>query len=90
MGVFFGGGVSYGPMIGEGDIGEVVVVDAVVENELVVSLPPVVADSFILVNYQCWNTKHFESCADGEPSLSHSCRMLALPWCGVGIVHTHY
>lgn len=49
--------------------------DGVVENELVVSCAPVVADSFFTIYHQRGNAKHLESCCESESTLTSTCRI---------------
>lgn len=64
--------MTYGEATGEGEIWEMVVKHPVMEDKLMVPLPPVIADSFILVNDECLNTQHFKPSTDCKASLSSS------------------
>lgn len=52
-----------------------VIMDPVVKNQLVISLPPVVTNSFILVNNQGLNAQHLESSTNCKTALSSSCNI---------------
>lgn len=59
-----------GPLGRELEVRHVVIPDRVVENQLVVSLPPVVADTVVLVDGDGLDAQHLKSGSGGQTSLA--------------------
>jgi hypothetical protein len=51
----------------------VVVPNWIVENQLVIALPPVVSDSFVLVDDESIDAEHFEPSRGRQASLASAC-----------------
>ena len=69
VGQFVLGGED-GPVLGEVDVGEMVVPDGIVQDELMVSVSPVVANAGVAVDDEVLDAQLFESCSDCQTSLS--------------------
>jgi hypothetical protein len=53
-----------------------VVMDPVVKNQLVISLPPVIANSLVLINDQGLNAQHLKPSTNCKTTLSSSCNIV--------------
>jgi hypothetical protein len=47
-----------------------IIPNRIVQNQLMIAVPPIVAHSLVLVNYQCINAENLETSCNGKASLS--------------------
>lgn len=61
-----------GLTLGKRHVWHMIVPNRIVQNKLMVSIAPIVANSLVAINIQGIDTKHLETSSNGETSLSGS------------------
>lgn len=56
----------------------------IVQNQLVISIAPIVADARVPINNEGIDSKHLETCCNGETALAGTCAVLDLDQIGFG------
>lgn len=65
-----------GPPVWEGNVWQMIVPDGIVQNKLVVSLAPIVADIVVGVNNESGHAEHLQSCVRGQTCLAGAYAMI--------------